>query len=548
MCFRGFLQYTNLIEVNIKMAKEFKVFFSWQSDLSANQTKLFIEESIEMAKKLLPDSIVLIPDEATRNRLGSPDIMNSIFEKIDDCDLFIADVSIVGQYSLPAEEGEDPIIKHLPNPNVLLELGYAAARISWDRCICFANTKFGSVSQLPFDLNHRRITDISYENSTRKQKISDIAEIIKSTVLAYIDKPIAKIGFAHHMIGCFDFNSGGIVGEIIPYNNVTMDAYCRKTQTLLEKAKATVIEISEIKLPAKTIVVEEDFEEKNGDMTIGDILKDPELSRQISLITSNAHDVKIDKEYINANTKNYFGIDIEDSFYNVGNLQECSSIIPHTPPSLEGSDLEKKKFKLIEQLEDMFAKIELREVFRKLFDDILIIPLSIKNASTKNDERISINIKVNQGMPIRPTSKFFDPDYAGLEGLVYDEHLIKELLKLPESSLIKYDSSFSREAISPVVPRLRMPAVDAFGYMSSPSSDSEDYEQELQDYIQDIDEDSGNEFSFSIGALRPNETIWLDKVLLIKPVDGIITIDYSLKSNNTTGYISGSLCYSQENL
>ena len=69
------------------MAKEFKVFFSWQSDLSANQTKLFIEESIEMAKKLLPDSIALIPDEATRNRLGSPDIMNSIFEKIDDCDL-----------------------------------------------------------------------------------------------------------------------------------------------------------------------------------------------------------------------------------------------------------------------------------------------------------------------------------------------------------------------------------------------------------------------------------------------------------------------------
>ncbi len=531
------------------MAKEFKVFFSWQSDLSANQTKRFIEESIELAKSLLPESIILVPDEATRNRLGSPDIMNSIFEKIDECDLFIADVSIVGHYELPAaeEDDEEPEIKYLPNPNVLLELGYAAARISWERCVCLANTKFGAISQLPFDLNHRRITDISYENSTRKQKISDIAEIIKSTILAYIDKPIAKIGFAHHMIGCFDFNRGNIVGEIIPYNSVTMDAYCKKTQTLLEKAKATVIEISEIKLPAKTILVEEDFEEKNRDMAIGDILKDSKLSR-LSLMVTNAHDVKIDKDYINANSKKYLGIDIEDSFYNVGNLQECSSIIPHTAPSLEGSDLEKKKFKLIEQLEGMFAKIELREVFRKLFDDVLIIPLSIKNASTKHDERISINIKISQGMPIRPTSKFFNPDYAGLEGSVYDENLIKELLKLPESSLIKYDSSFSRETISPVVPRINMPTIDAFGYMSFPSSDFEDYEQELQEYVQDIDEDSANEFSFSIGALRPNETVWLDKVLLIKPMNGIITIDYSLKSNNTTGNISGSLCYTQEDL
>ena len=46
------------------MAKEFKIFFSWQSDLSANQTTRFIEESIEIAQTLLPDSIILVPDEA----------------------------------------------------------------------------------------------------------------------------------------------------------------------------------------------------------------------------------------------------------------------------------------------------------------------------------------------------------------------------------------------------------------------------------------------------------------------------------------------------
>ena len=32
--------------------KKFKVFFSWQSDLPSNQTKRFIEDSIEMTKTL----------------------------------------------------------------------------------------------------------------------------------------------------------------------------------------------------------------------------------------------------------------------------------------------------------------------------------------------------------------------------------------------------------------------------------------------------------------------------------------------------------------
>lgn len=74
------------------MAIEFKVFFSWQSDLPSNQTKRFIEDCIEVVRNDMPDSIVLIPDEATRNRLGSPDITESIYDKISTCDLFIADV------------------------------------------------------------------------------------------------------------------------------------------------------------------------------------------------------------------------------------------------------------------------------------------------------------------------------------------------------------------------------------------------------------------------------------------------------------------------
>lgn len=519
------------------MAKEFKVFFSWQSDLPANQTKRFIEESIELAKSLLPESILLIPDEATRNRLGSPDIMSSIFEKIDDCDLFIADVSIVGKYSLQTDD--ETIEKSIPNSNVILELGYAAAKLTWERCICFANTKFGPISEMPFDLNHRRITDISYANCTRKQKISDIAEIIKSTVIAYIDKPIAKTGFSHHIVGGFDLENRIIKNHIIPYNDTAMALFDRKTEKLIEKASEIVEKISQIQIPDRGIITEDDdLDAIPENMTISDILKDPELSKRFSQKLTNARDIKMDKQALADKVKRYLGIELSDDFYCLGDLKEIPPMFSFNSPSLEGSDEEKEKYTLICNLNDLLLTLELREMFKNLFNGVVIIPLAIKNSSTKSDERISITIKIVEGNPVSPTAHFFNSDYIGMEGYVYDEHLVEELLMLPENITIKHDSSLPQYP-TPYISET--PRFDAFGNMFTPASDQEDYEQELQEYVQDVDEGTNDEYSFLIGALRPNETVWLDKVMLIKPVDGKIIIDYSVKSNNTTGYIEGRL-------
>ena len=525
------------------MAKEFKIFFSWQSDLSANQTKYFIEESIELAKNLLPDSIILIPDEATRNRLGTPDIMNSIFEKIDDCDLFIADVSIVGQYSIPVENDEDPVMKHLPNPNVLLELGYAAARLTWDRCICLANTKFGTVSQLPFDLNHRRITDFCYDGSTRKQKLTEIADIIKETVLAYIDKPIAKAGFSHHIIGGYNLADAHIENKIIPYNEITLAAYSQATQKIIKDAKILVEKISQIQLPEKSAIIEDDdFDTLTENMTMADILKDPILSKKFSQKISKAHDVVIEKDFVSERIKKHLDIELPDDFYYLGDLKETTPMFSYNSLVLEGSEEEREKYNLICNLKHLLMILELREMFSSLFDDVLIIPLAINNVSTKLDERLSISIKVIQGTPVSPTSALFDPTYKGLEGYVYDEHLAKELLTLPENSEIQHDYSVPQD-ITPYTPSFKIPTLDSFGRLSTPASDAKDYENELQEFVQDVDEGTEREFSFTIGSLRPNETLWLDKVLLIKPVDGKIILEYSLKSNNTTGHIAGKLCY-----
>ena len=517
--------------------KQFKVFFSWQADLPANKTKRCLEESIDLARSEVSEIVELVPDEATRNRFGSPDIMTSIFEKIDECDLFIADVSIVGSYSPPKDAGEEDLEhKFFPNPNVLFELGYAAATKTWDRCICFANTDFGAIKDLPFDINHRRVTAFSYTEGGRRKAIADIAEIIRSTVLEYLDKPLPKKGFSHHIVGGYNLENSSIEQRIIPYNPYSFSQYSNHTAQILDEAKALIDKISDMHLPPpeKENI---DFDAVTANMTAGEVMKDPKLAKEFSLRLTKAHAVKLNRSDYEAPIKERFSIDICDDFCDLGGLQESTFSLPFSSSTLEGTELEKEKYTLLLDLQTKLTIIDLRHIFAQLFDDVCIIPLSVKNISAKHDERITIEIKVIQGTPIQPTSDFFNPDYVGIEGIVFDEHLVEELLKLPENRNIRINTSGQNEALVPYIPHT--PRIDLWGYPSEPESDEADYEQELQDYV--FEPQNGCEYHVSIDAIRPNEVLWLGKVMLIHPNNGQIVLDYSIKSKNSTGELSGRL-------
>ena len=105
----------------------FKVFYSWQSDLPGNKTRNFIRDCIDDAIAFAGESetIEAVRDEATKDTTGSPNIVTMLFSKIDDCDLFVADVSLCFSGDVKKEQDGKGLIKHSPNPNVLLELGYA---------------------------------------------------------------------------------------------------------------------------------------------------------------------------------------------------------------------------------------------------------------------------------------------------------------------------------------------------------------------------------------------------------------------------------------
>lgn len=145
---------------------ELKIFYSWQSDLPNKTNRGFIGDALKKVAKEIhqDDSLQVEPviDRDTQGVVGSPDIANTIFSKIQDCHVFVCDVSIINKNS----------DKRLtPNPNVLVELGYAVGVLGWERIVLVINTAFGSIESLPFDLRMRRVTNYELLENAEKPNV-----------------------------------------------------------------------------------------------------------------------------------------------------------------------------------------------------------------------------------------------------------------------------------------------------------------------------------------------------------------------------------------
>ena len=155
------------------------LFYSWQSDLNKKTNLNFIEScinnSIKELDSLKPVSIILTLDKATRNVTGSPDITESIFKKISRSNVFIADVSIINNL--------DKQTRKTPNPNVLIELGYAARTLGWEKIICIYNTDYGNLKDLPFDLRNRRIMPYSFRTCQMSEARKNISTKIEKAII-----------------------------------------------------------------------------------------------------------------------------------------------------------------------------------------------------------------------------------------------------------------------------------------------------------------------------------------------------------------------------
>ena len=158
------------------------LFLSWQSD--RKDCRNFVYSIVKKLPSRVSDLVTITVDRDTVNVPGSPDIGDTIFEKIDRCDLFLADITLIND--------SDSGYRRTPNPNVMIELGYAIKTLGWERILLIQCEDYGDIEEIPFDINHRRICNFSLginednkeERSHKKQEsrnnvIERVAETVK---------------------------------------------------------------------------------------------------------------------------------------------------------------------------------------------------------------------------------------------------------------------------------------------------------------------------------------------------------------------------------
>lgn len=132
------------------------IFYSWQSDLSNKTNRTLIQDALEKAARELrkDDSLGVEPviERDTQGLPGAPDIHTAIFKRIAACDAAVFDLTFVARDK-----------RSHPNPNVLLELGFALGTIGWERVVLVMNSNHGRIEDLPFDLKIKRV--LSYAAS-----------------------------------------------------------------------------------------------------------------------------------------------------------------------------------------------------------------------------------------------------------------------------------------------------------------------------------------------------------------------------------------------
>ena len=156
-----------------------KIFYSWQSN--HQKTRRHIEKALLDVIKEISDTPELEKprrvelDKDTKGAVGAVNIGATIKEKINNCGIFLADVSII-------DRGKSG--KGIVNQNVMFELGYAIGKHTEEKVIQVANTDLGRIEELPFDIAHQRTIGFSIE---KDNKATSLKRNLKEAIIAHLD-------------------------------------------------------------------------------------------------------------------------------------------------------------------------------------------------------------------------------------------------------------------------------------------------------------------------------------------------------------------------
>ncbi|MEP3112122.1 hypothetical protein [Nisaea sp.] len=138
--------------------RKITVFYAWQSDRPQNINRHFIRNALdEAAQRITEDAAIdaeVLIDVDTEGEVGTPPVTETILRKIAAADIFVPDLTFVARAE--ADKTKTEADKLIPNPNVMIEYGYALKALSLSAMMPVMNTHYGLPKELPFDMRHIR--------------------------------------------------------------------------------------------------------------------------------------------------------------------------------------------------------------------------------------------------------------------------------------------------------------------------------------------------------------------------------------------------------
>ncbi len=213
------------------------LFNSWQSDTPHNNKG--IRAALREASNRLESQIAGLHikiDEATSNQVGTLHIPSSILQNISNADIFIADLTTVGETFNKQ--------KKLQNPNVLIELGYAISQLGWDRIILVFNKEIGEFKDLPFDIEKRSCLDFRISSVEDKNGIGLLRESLIARIKSIIEANPVRPSKVIEVLDKDRANDIKTIGKILVWMPTAEMDYLLDTGT--DRVRKPLIESAEL--------------------------------------------------------------------------------------------------------------------------------------------------------------------------------------------------------------------------------------------------------------------------------------------------------------
>ena len=530
----------------------FTIFYSWQSDLPNSTTRGLIESSIEAAVRSLRNTVSVYADRDTQGVTGSPDIVQTIFSKIDECDVFVADVTSVATYHhLDKDGNETDRLKATPNANVMIELGYATQVVGWDNIICIMNYDYNHDGEIPFDIEHHRLTHFSLSGKEKAEVRKQLRDIIADTVMNVMENgKRVRPQFSNISIGSWNSEIKAVSKNLIPYNvhasgpaKAVKEVMLDTVRMLLENIQTAKVRNTDELPPAEEIAPEQEDVQSEKIITKDGIELTP-LPSKILLDFNKWSPVVIqEKEKIDtiAEIMTYLGIEVGMEIFDFGGLKCKFSMVPGWGSEYDGTAEEKQKHDNYVEMVATLARIQKLETYLKTFDGLILLPLAAQNESSISDSDITISIQIENSTAeaIYPTAELICDDLKGVEGYVYEDGLVE--MTLAQNDTVDIKNSRDDRFWGMEDQRGEMDAMLRGGINGQPRYTEEDYVRELSRYIASPEVESPDMFSFHIPTLHAKESKWLSNMIILRPLKETIQLSYSIKSSSSNGDLAGTL-------